>query len=339
MNVFKKFAKLFSVRWSELMPLLTQMHKDSGRSKRCLFRDMLRCYELRGINWGNYAIAGFHLNQDPIYRASFLSQAEMAKLRKLYNSPEAIDILEDKGKALRFFGDLIKRDFCDLRVNDFHAFQAFVAENKRFFTKPPMAYGGEGVQCHERDEIGCLEKFHQKLMRDKHYVVEAAIKQHPEMSKLSLCAVNSLRILTCINRAGEVSIPYDAVRIALTDACCDNASMGGAFAVLDDEGRIPAPLMRYLPYIQTYAENPETHFSYLGFTVPRFTEAKAFAIRLAKRIPNARIVGWDIAITAEGVDMIEANTNPSPDLGQAFVSIPHDCGVRVAVLTALGETL
>lgn len=45
----------------------------------------------------------------------------------------------------------------------------------------------------------------------------------------------------------------------------------------------------------------------LGFKISNFDELKKYIERLSNVIPSARFVGWDIAITPKGLELIEMN--------------------------------
>lgn len=340
MSVRSTLRKVFSASWGEILPLLSQMSHDSSRSRLNLLLDMHRCNNERGINWGNYASAGFYLNQDPAYRATFLSQREMTKLMYLSNTREAIDLLTDKGAAARHLRPFIKRQFVDLRVNTYEEFEALVRSSERIFTKPFSEAGGHGISSYQTaDLLTDLRTFYEKFKADGHCIVEEGITQHPDMARLSVKSVNTVRILTCMNQTGAITIPYQSMRISLTDAPVDNASQGGAYVSLDPNGRVKGPFMTYTPSVKFFESNPLTGFSFEGFQVPNFEAAKALALQAASSLPNAKLIGWDIAITPDGADIVEANCNPSPDLGQPFISLPEKHGVKQAVLSALGRTL
>ena len=48
----------------------------------------------------------------------------------------------------------------------------------------------------------------------------------------------------------------------------------------------------------------------IGFTIPKWTEACDMAAELAKNIPEAVFVGWDLALSDSGWVMVEANSSP-----------------------------
>ena len=45
----------------------------------------------------------------------------------------------------------------------------------------------------------------------------------------------------------------------------------------------------------------------LGLRIPHFDKLKAFVERMARLNPKAKLVGWDIAITETGFELIEGN--------------------------------
>lgn len=54
-------------------------------------------------------------------------------------------------------------------------------------------------------------------------------------------------------------------------------------------------------------KHPKTQVVLMGRKMPLWKEAKEFSIKLAKENPKIRYIGWDIAITDNGIDLIEGN--------------------------------
>ena len=65
-----------------------------------------------------------------------------------------------------------------------------------------------------------------------------------------------------------------------------------------------------------YATHPVTGGAIPGFRVPQWDEVLALALRSHRAFAEALIVGWDIAVTTDGVVMVEANSSPGVRLGQ-----------------------
>ena len=49
---------------------------------------------------------------------------------------------------------------------------------------------------------------------------------------------------------------------------------------------------------------------YIGQKIPSLEEAKKTALECHKLFKNARLIGWDVAITLDGVEIIEGNSRP-----------------------------
>ena len=56
----------------------------------------------------------------------------------------------------------------------------------------------------------------------------------------------------------------------------------------------------------------------VGFSIPNIHDIVDYVCQLAKVVPSARVVGWDIAITNKGLDFVEMNCPGGHDILQAF---------------------
>lgn len=48
----------------------------------------------------------------------------------------------------------------------------------------------------------------------------------------------------------------------------------------------------------------------LGFKVSNWHIAIDSVIKAAEKLPQCRFIGWDVAITTKGIELIEGNHNP-----------------------------
>ena len=74
-------------------------------------------------------------------------------------------------------------------------------------------------------------------------------------------------------------------------------------------GRISAPGATNTLGQQAYV-HPGTDIFMVGQEIPFWKETVDFVKETAKRIPQVRFVGWDIAITSDGPVLIEGNEYP-----------------------------
>ncbi len=336
MNPLQMIRKALTLDWKGMTPLIHAMAKESGRSRLNIFRDMIKCYQTGGYTWESYTTFGFHLERDPAIRATFLSQGEMDILATKVNTPETSAILNDKGKFYRHFKPYLKREFLDLREDSFEDFSSFLDRHEVFFIKPPAECGGKGVERKLSAEIKDRRDFFDRLLAEERFIVEEAIVQNAEMSKLSVNSVNTLRIGTCVNQEGVFSIPYALLRCSVNDSFVDNGSQGGGFTLLDEKGVIRHPLTTNHYQIKYVDKNEATGFNFIGFQIPHFEEAKQMVLEAHKTLPGSLYIGWDIAISDKGPVVVEGNTNPGTDLYQHYRQVPDGRGAKARMEKALG---
>lgn len=56
--------------------------------------------------------------------------------------------------------------------------------------------------------------------------------------------------------------------------------------------------------------HPGTQIKMVGYQIPLWQEVLDSVASAAKHIPGCRYIGWDVAITPHGIEMIEGNHNP-----------------------------
>ena len=67
-----------------------------------------------------------------------------------------------------------------------------------------------------------------------------------------------------------------------------------------------------------YVCHPGSNIQMIGFKLPHFEKVKEYVIRLAKLVPQTRYIGWDVAITPDGFDLVEMNCPAGHDMFQSF---------------------
>lgn len=155
-------------------------------------------------------------------------------------------------------------------------------------------------------------------------LVEEFIEQHPELNKMSPSAVNTVRIFTQLDPDDEVVFLGCRLRISVNRPV-DNLAAGNIAAAIDtDTGVITGPAV--YGDIDKAAEefHPITGTKIPGFQVP-FWEETIEMIRAAARLhPQNRSIGWDVAITPGGPDLIEGNH----DWCKLVYQLPVETGLK-----------
>jgi hypothetical protein len=313
--------------------------KESGRSRLDIFKDMLVCYRDGGFTWLNYATFGFHKLKDPKIRGSYLSQSDTDDNTMRLNTPKSYAVLRDKGEQYRLYREFIGRDFVDLRYDGEEAFCALFDKHEILFVKPPIQFGGTGIERFESKNVTDKKALMDRLIREGKYIVEEGVVQHEEMNRLSINSVNTIRIASCVGPDGKVGVPYMTIRISLSDDYCDNGSVGGAWTLISDFRTISHQFYSNVGHWLYVDRHPVTGFVFKGFEVPMAQEVIELVKKAAAVLPEARYVGWDIAVTPDGPVIIEANYSPSVELYQVYGMMKDDLGLAETIEGMLGMTL
>ncbi len=205
------------------------------------------------------------------------------------------------------------------------------------FIKPVKGQGGRGAErwrwregIYEgadgaRESARTLLQRLQQQSRREAILVMPCLVNHPAFAGLALDALSTLRIVTCRNEAGAPEVVAAALRFPCrAGAVVDNFHAGGLAALVDLERGIlgPATDMGLSRDSAWHARHPVTGAAIDGFTVPFWPEAKALAEAAHVMLGDRVIVGWDVAILADGPCLIEGNGFPDLDIIQRCGRMP-----------------
>jgi len=154
-----------------------------------------------------------------------------------------------------------------------------------------------------------MEILHSTVSKNS-YVIQQVVMQHPDLSRLSPSALNTMRIDTFRAPGSQAEILSAFLRVGGKGNCVDNVSAGGVLVGIHlDSGKLKEKALNFLHGSQTFGTfkaNPTNGILFDGFQVPLFDEVKQTIIKAAGWIPSA-LVGWDVAVGPTGPVLIEAN--------------------------------
>lgn len=241
-------------------------------------------------------------------RAAFVTLYDMRDLHRK-NPGSAFADLEEKDRFLERFDDFAHRDWIGRVVrNSREEFDAFADKHPHCILKPRTDSGGTGVTLctitpANREEVW-------QRLNDNDMIAEELLTQCPEMAAIHPESVNTIRVLTLRGKLCAA-----VVRVGVGGSFVDNACSGGVFASLNCEtGIVDTHGADFLDH--RFMLHPTTGVPFPGFQIPKWDEVLALIGQAVKRVPNAIIVGWDVAITDEGPLLIEGNVYPSAQLMQ-----------------------
>ena len=146
------------------------------------------------------------------------------------------------------------------------------------------------------------------MLANKFDLLEEYVVQHPSLMELSPSGLNTVRVFTQIHE-GDVRFLGARFRISVNSPV-DNMGAGNLAAPVDMETGIVAGPGVYSDITKEDQDvHPVTGLPIAGFVIPYWQEVIDLSRRSALSNPENRSVGWDIAITEKGPQLIEGNHN------------------------------
>ena len=195
------------------------------------------------------------------------------------------------------------------------------------FMKPISLGKGEGVHRLDYGDEGFLidGKFASEanlvslFESSDGYFLSQAVSQHPFLAQIFPDAANTMRVITVRDpKTGEYRVLFAVLRIGTSEtAPVNNGSRGGLVANIDLEtGELSEA--RTLHSLAVHAMHPDTKTRIKGAVVPSWEAVKAETLRMARHIPYAHFIAWDVLLTEMGVSVIEANTSSGVNIVQLW---------------------
>lgn len=179
-----------------------------------------------------------------------------------------------------------------------------------FIAKPVGGQEGEGIEKHSTSGVSeeDLKTIYSHLVKDD-MLIEECIKAHDDIY-LGTTALSTFRIYTMIDQKGEVHILKAKYRVGTGDAITDTANGCIAYPISIKYGVVEGPGINEVLYSDNYFYHPGCDKLVVGMRIPLWDRVLEVVTKAAKKIPQVRYVGWDIAITNNSVEIIEGNHNP-----------------------------
>lgn len=200
------------------------------------------------------------------------------------------------------------------------------------FVKPVHGRGGRGAERWDyagngdyldvtghRLSAGQLLERVRGLSRSQAYLVQERARNHLAMRDLTNGALNTVRMISCLDEREQPELIGAVLRMAVgSNVTVDNVHAGAIAACVDlAEGRLwRATYMGVdarLPWIDRH---PDTRAQITGRVLPMWDEVCDLVRRAHSAFQDWAVIGWDIAITANGPILVEGNSGPDIDLIQ-----------------------
>ncbi len=296
------------MNWKLLFKFFNHVNVEHKKGKVTTFFDMLFCVF-------NYNIAPLEYFQFRFFEKSSSERKEWAGTGYMYEAIYKLNphknnyVLNDKIFFLNHYKKFIKHSFFTLKEiqTDKDSIQNFISEKKsKIVLKNSHGNCGIGIEIIESSAIP-VEKIPQRLIDGGNNLIEEFVIQHSLLNKLSPSGLNTLRVITIIDKQGEVQILGVRLRISVNNIV-DNLAAGNIAAEVDQETGIVVGPGVYSDIAKKEEQyHPISGIKIVGFEIPYFKEAIDLACNAALHNILNKTVGWDIAITDKGPDIIEGN--------------------------------
>lgn len=281
--------------------------KEYGYSKTYLYLDAIKARIVDGMEPHYYfAFRVYQLNQPA--RNRFTNNRKLRTLEKIFNTnSNKRAYIQNKVGFLTNFSDFVCREWMYTGDHTQEEIVDFLRRNQKVIVKPTTKLGGIGIyQLNVEDLTEDLETTAQKL-KDELQLLEALICQHPTMSAINPTSVNTIRVPTVRDRNGDVHFLPASLRAGGMNAVVDNHTSGGVQYPVDINTGIVIGGGSNHAGDRTIYFHPSTNTKMIGFEIPHWDCVLATVEKAAKSAVDIRYVGWDVAITPEGCELIEAN--------------------------------
>lgn len=245
----------------------------------------------------------------------YYTKGTVERLIMKYNTNvKEVSMIRNKEKFARKFGDLFHRTWFANQKISFDEFLEKTEGLTSLICKPVAGTHGAGVEKFDiPEDMDGKRKLFDLLKSKKKSQCEEYIIQHHEIAAFCSSSVNTVRLVTILDQ-GEVHYMYSVLRMG-TGGLIDGYDAGGIFAPIDVEtGKICREGMDL--GLKKYKVHPVSQKKIKGFQIPNWDKVLQLAAEAAKRLEGVHMVGWDIAVTEEGVSLIEGNSESNYQFAQ-----------------------
>jgi hypothetical protein len=278
-------------------------------SKTTILFDAFRSVFKYNIGLMDYFYFKFYEKEDT-ERLKWAGTGYMYEYHLLMNPKKSRQILENKIEFLDSYSSFVKRSFAGIEtlknnpdIND----KLLSNSTGKIVLKLSNGQVGKEVKVYETKSFSKESLIEE--MRSKNFdLAEEYVIQHPALMALSPTGLNTVRIFTQLE--GEKVIFLGARLRISVNSQVDNLGAGNIAAPLDiSTGTVNGPGIYSDITKEDETIHPITNQPIIGFQVPFWNETIMMIEKAAILHPENKSIGWDIAITANGPELIEGNHN------------------------------
>lgn len=282
--------------------IVEKIHNKTHKCRLFLFIDIVYCSVKYGAGPYDYQEFEFY-NLNSKERKTYLTRVKNNAIVRMFNDKEIAKKFDDKVEFNKIFNKYLKRDWLYLD-NNYEEFVKFCESKKDFIAKPVGGSGGEGIELIKVDKKN-YKKTYEYLISNNKLLVEEKIIQNKKIGMLNKTSVNTFRIVSFFD--GKETHILNVVFKIGNGGVTDNFSSGSMYTFVRD-GKIIVPAIDRDDNI--FYEHPISKINIVGYEIPNYDKAIDLVKECAKKVPEVKYVGWDVAITDSDAVIIEGNCFP-----------------------------
>lgn len=305
MNMKSLIYKIKCFKSGTIKSIFNIVEKIYNKTHKCrlfLFIDIVYCSIKYGAGPYDYQEFEFY-NLNSKERKTYLTRVKNNAIVRMFNDKEIAKKFDDKVQFNKIFNKYLKRDWLYLD-NNYEEFVKFCESKKDFIAKPVGGSGGEGIELIKVDKKN-YKKTYEYLISNNKLLVEEKIIQNKKIGMLNKTSVNTFRIVSFFD--GKETHILNVVFKIGNGGVTDNFSSGSMYTFVRD-GKIIVPAIDRDDNI--FYEHPISKINIVGYEIPNYDKAIDLVKKCAKKVPEVKYVGWDVAITDSDAVIIEGNCFP-----------------------------
>lgn len=295
--------------WAKFYRFLGIARTSAGKHPLLLLIDIFVSSLKYNVSILDYFYFRFY-DKDPMERSKWAGTGYMYEFQLKMNPRGVREVLENKILFLNKYPEFVRRRYItgDNLTSDQDILLKMLSNSSgRLVLKYSRGQIGKEVEV-----VDCLDLNPgrlEKLLKDRGYdLIEEYVIQHHSLMQLSPSGLNTVRIFTQVTPGG-VEIIGARLRVSVNSPV-DNMAAGNIAIPVDSLTGITTGPGVYSDISKSDCYiHPVTKQSVVNFQIPFWDEVVDFVRKAAMSYPDNRSVGWDIAITEDGPELIEGNHN------------------------------
>ena len=268
-----------------------------------LWLNAIKCHIVYGAtpsDWRFYEMYKYNHRENK----EIITNRKSNELDSLFNPREYATDFNDKVEFNKKYSTFVQRKWCYTKDKSREDIIEFVKEQREIVVKPINLSSGRGIYLYTFSPE-TIDGFIDDMSNGT-FLLEEKVVLVQELKRLNPDSCQTLRITTMVARDGSVKILAAAIRVGGGNSIVDNFHAKGVAYPIDIESGIISGMGKDLDN-NYYLKHPSTGIVMPGYQIPNYDSVIKFVTDAAMQNPKARWIGWDVAVTPYGCEMIEGN--------------------------------